>query len=116
MRLEGHNMRRTFIITKFFDEDWKDLGLNDDDLRELERILLKNPKAGDVIPGLSGGRKLRFALNNRGKSKGARVMYVDVVIREHIYLLLAYPKGVQIDLTSEQKKELNKMIVTLKEE
>ena len=79
-------MKREFIRTEIFEKDWEDAGLNDDALRELERILLENPKAGDVIPGLSGGRKLRFALNNRGKSKGVRVLYVDIVIREHIYV------------------------------
>jgi len=108
-------MKREFIRTAIFEEDWKDAGLNDDDLCELENILLVNPKAGDVIPGLSGGRKLRFAAGGRGKSGGVRVVYVDVVVREHIYLLLAYPKSVQTDLTPEQKRALNKIITTIKE-
>ena len=108
-------MRREFIRTNVFDEDWKDAGLNDDDLRELEDILLKNPKAGTVIPHLSGGRKLRFATRGRGKSGGVRVVYVDIVVREHIYLLLAYPKNVQVDLTHDQKKVLGKLIAEIKE-
>jgi len=92
-------MKREFIRTNVFEEDWKNAGLYDNDLRELERILLENPQAGNVIPHLSGGRKVRFAAGGRGKSGGVRVVYVDVVIREHIYLLLAYPKNVQTDLT-----------------
>jgi len=107
-------MKREFIRTNVFEEDWKDTGLNDDDLCELENILLKNPKAGDVIPHLSGGRKLRFATKGRGKSGGVRVIYIDIVVREHIYLLLAYPKNVQTDLSSEQKRTINKIISEIK--
>jgi len=109
-------MKREFIRTKVFEEDWKDAGLNDDNLLELESQLLENPQAGVVIPHLSGGRKIRFAASGRGKSGGVRVVYVDVIIREHIYLLLAYPKNVQVNLTSEQKRMLNSLINTIKEE
>ena len=108
-------MNREFVRTRTFERHWANIGLNDNDLLELERILLENPKAGDVIPGLSGGRKLRFALEGRGKSGGVRIVYVDVVMREQIYLLAAYPKSVQTDLTPEQKQTLNKLIVALKE-
>lgn len=55
-------------------------------------------------------------MENRGKSGGGRVIYVDVVIRERIYLLLAYPKNVQTDLTAEQKKMMRKLIERIKEE
>ncbi len=108
-------MKREFIRTQVFEADWKDAGLNDDDLRELENILLDNPKASDVIPHLSGGRKIRFASSSRGKSGGVRVVYVDVVVREHIYLLLAYPKNVKTNITPSEKKVLNKIIAVVKE-
>jgi len=108
-------MKREFIRTNVFEEDWKDAGLNDDDLCELENMLLKNPKAGDVIPHLSGGRKLRFAAKGKGKSGGVRVVYVDIVVRGHIYLLLAYPKNVKTDLTMEQKYIIRKIISEIKE-
>ena len=36
-------MTREFIITKEFDNKWKELGLNDNDLMELEIYLCKNP-------------------------------------------------------------------------
>ena len=108
-------MKREFVRTSVFDRSWTAAGLADEDLRELENILLANPQAGDVIPHLSGGRKLRFALEGRGKSGGARVIYVDVVIQERIYLLLAYPKNVQTNLTPEQVRTLNRLIAELKE-
>jgi len=109
-------MKREFIRTKTFEKNWVDVGLDDEDLLELEQILLENPAAGDVIPHLSGGRKLRFSSGGHGKSGGVRVIYVDVVIREQIYLLLAYPKNAQTNLTPEQTKVINKLIVNLKGE
>ena len=70
-------MTREFIITREFDSVWKSLGLNDDDLNELEIFLCKNPDAGDTMKGTGGVRKLRWALDGRGKSGGARVIYLD---------------------------------------
>ena len=43
------------------------------------------------------------------------MIYVDVVIREQIYLLLAYPKNVQTDLNPAQKKVIRNLIEMLKE-
>ena len=109
-------MRREFVRTNTFERNWADMGLNGENLRELENVLLENPKAGSVVPHLSGARKIRYALQGRGKSGGVRVVYVDVVMRERIYLLMAYPKNVQTDLTPEQRETLNKLIAILKEE
>ena len=92
------------------------MGLDDDDLRELEDILLENPQIGDVIEGLGGARKVRVKLSGRGKSGGGRVVYVDVLKREKLYMLLAYPKNVQVDLLPEQRKTVRKIVRALKEE
>ena len=91
------------------------MGLEDEDLKELEDILLENPMKGAVIEGLSGARKLRIKLEGRGKS-GVRVIYLDVIQKEKLYLLFAYPKNVQEDLSSEQKRMLRKLVEALKEE
>ena len=45
-------IKRTFIQTHTFTKLWKNLGLNDADLRRLENELLHNPKTGDVIQGM----------------------------------------------------------------
>ena len=44
-------MQREFIHGRKFDEQWQSLGLTDDDLKNLQRILLENPKIGSVIRG-----------------------------------------------------------------
>ena len=57
-------MNRTFIEVPQFTKKWKELGLSDESLRELENILLKNPKAGDTVQGTGGLRKIRIPLEN----------------------------------------------------
>ena len=64
-------MTREFIITKEFDRTWKELGLNDDDLRELEIYLCKNPDCGDTLEGTGGIKKFRWALEKLSEDKYA---------------------------------------------
>lgn len=110
-------MTRLFIHTESFRKCWKAMGLNDNDLSRLEKVLLENPKAGDVIEGTGGARKLRITLNdNRGKSDGGRVVYVDIFEKSKIYLLFAYPKNVQENLNTEQKKIIRNLIEAIEKE
>ena len=110
-------MTRLFIHTEPFRKCWKAMGLDDEDLKTLESILLENPQMGDVIEGTGGARKLRIQLNdNRGKSGGGRVIYLDIFEKERLYLLFAYPKNVQENLTAEQKKAIKKLIDEIKKE
>ena len=110
-------MTRLFVYTASFRSCWKAMGLLDEDLLILEEILLENPQKGDVIEGTGGARKLRITLSdNRGKSGGGRVIYLDVFEKERLYLLFAYPKNVQENLTAEQKKAIRKLIEEIKKE
>ena len=105
-------MKRLFVMTAGFEKSWEHMGLGDEELRELQNVLLENPDAGDVIPDLAGARKIRIPLTGRGKSG---VIYVDVVVKEQIFLLLAYPKNVQADVNPAQKKIIRNLIETIKE-
>ena len=109
-------MIREFIYTASFRKSWKAMGLDDDDCKILEEILLANPQLGDVIEGTGGARKMRIQLEGRGKSGGGRVIYVDVYEKEKLYLLLAYPKNVQSNLTPEQIKQVKMLIEAIKKE
>ena len=109
-------MKRQFVETTIFTKRWKDLNLSDGDLLMLQNFLLKNPDAGDIMTGTGGARKVRFALPNKGKSGGARVIYVDVLHDKQIHLLLCYAKSKQETLTNEQKQQLKLFIKAIKEE
>ena len=71
-------MKRTFIEVPMFTKKWKELGLSDDILRELQNILLENPKSGDVIQGTGGLRKIRIPLDNAGKRGGGEEYYMSM--------------------------------------
>lgn len=77
---------------------------------------MKNPQVGVVIEGTGGARKMRIQIGNHGKSGGARVIYLDVFEKEKLYFLFAYPKNVQENLSSEQKKAIKKIIEEIKKE
>ena len=108
-------MQREFIITREFDRTWKELGLDDGELQKLEIFLCQNPDAGDVMQGTGGVRKLRWSLQGRGKSGGARLIYLDVVFAEHIYLITAFPKNEKANLSKEECNEMKKIVSAIKE-
>lgn len=101
-------------MTPEFDKNWSKLGLTDDDLKKLQEEILLNPKIGPVIEGTGGLRKMRFALNT-GKSGGARVLYVDFVVLEEVYLIAAFPKSDKVNISSAEKNQIQKRIKELKQ-
>lgn len=106
-------MQRTFIILPEFDKNWKSMGLSDEDLRRLENLILQNPEAGALMQGTGGLRKLRFALDNRGKSGSARVCYVDFITQETVFLITAYPKNEKENLSKAERNTIHKLIEAL---
>ena len=108
-------MKRTFIEVPSFTKKWYELGLTDDDLRELQNILLGNPKIGDAIQGTGGLRKIRIPLDHRGKRGGGRVIYVDIELKETIYFINVYAKNEKDDLTEDEKKALKTVVKFLRE-
>lgn len=98
-----------FIETPVFTTQIKALA-PDDAYQEVQRRLLADPEVGDVIQRSGGLRKVRMALPGRGKRGGARVIYYWIKPRTQIYLLLAYAKNEQDDLTEAQLKLLRDLV------
>ncbi|MFC1575403.1 type II toxin-antitoxin system RelE/ParE family toxin [Gemmatimonadota bacterium] len=92
--------------------------MTEEDRRELELLLLDDPKRGQLIERTGGFRKVRFARPSRreGKSGGTRVIYYFLDRRDRIYLLLVYAKGVRDDLTRAEENDLRKLARALEEE
>jgi hypothetical protein len=69
-------MKATFIELPPF-ERHRQSYLNDENYQRLQKTLMDNPDAGDVIEGTGGLRKVRYADEKRGKGKrgGLRVLY-----------------------------------------
>ncbi len=109
-------MTRTFIEVPLFSKRWKEIGLDDDELQALQIMLLKDPESGPVMEGTGGIRKVRFPMKDRGKSGSVRVCYTDFAEYEVIYLITAFEKKDQENLTDEEKNVLKKLIKALKAE
>ncbi len=109
-------MTRTFVELPIFSTRWKEMGLNDDDLRRLQEELLTDPKVGEVMKGTGGVRKMRFAFEKRGKSGSVRVIYVDFEVYEKIFLITAYTKNEKDNLTDSEKKEVKQLIGILEQQ
>lgn len=109
-------MTRTFIEVPIFTRRWKEIGLGDEELQTLQIMLLKDPESGPVMEGTGGIRKVRFPLENRGKSGSVRVCYTDFAEYEVTCLITAFEKKEQENLSNEEKVVLKKLVKSLKEE
>lgn len=101
------------VRTSLFDRSLKKLGASVEDLARLEAEIAANPGGGDVIQGLGGARKVRFSMAGRGKRGGGRAIYVLIVRADTAYLLLAYSKKDQADLSTSQRKVLADVVKEL---
>jgi hypothetical protein len=106
-------MTREFIELPEFLKRWYQIGLNDEDLGELEVYLCKYPEKGDLIRGTGGLRKIRWKCRGRGKSGGIRTLYVDFAYYEKIYLITVYTKSEKANISTEEKHEIKKLIDAL---
>ena len=84
--------------------------LDHDAYRLLQLELAKDPEIGAPIRGTGGLRKIRWAASGRGKSGGVRVIYYWHGRDDTVLMLLAYPKNVQDELTSAQRKALRSLV------
>lgn len=84
--------------------------LTDDEYRQLQLTLVSRPDAGVLIPGSGGLRKIRWALQGRGKRGGVRTIYYWAASQDQILMLLMYAKNEQDDLSAEQLKVLRDIV------
>ena len=83
---------------------------------EFQKGLLQSPKKGDVIPQSGGLRKIRMKLPGRGKSGGARVIYLHIEERVIIVFFYVYTKAKNENLSAEQLKRLRAAVAVIKQE
>lgn len=103
-----HQKLLEFVWLPGFERSAKGL-LSEEDKRSIERVLCERLDAGPIMKRTGGLRKLRHALPGRGKSGGARIIYLPDEACERVYLILAYSKGTIDNLTRAQENELRKL-------
>lgn len=80
--------------------------LSEHERRALVVHLAANPKAGDLIEGTGGVRKLRWAREGMGKSGGARVIYYFHSDAMPLYLLTIFAKNERANLSKAERNGL----------
>jgi len=84
--------------------------LDDESYRSLQAALMRRPEQGPTIGGTHGARKVRWARPGAGKRGGIRVIYYWAVRDRAFYMLYAYAKNEQGDLTPNQARVLAALI------
>ena len=84
--------------------------LSKEEYREFQLELVANPRAGAVVPGTGGLRKVRWSVGGRGKRGGLRILYYFHAESLRILLLFVFAKNERADLTKSQKDQLRKIV------
>jgi hypothetical protein len=92
----------------------KGMGIGDVAMAETEAMIAAAPNAHPMVQGLRGVRKARFALPGRGKSGGGRAIYYVAIVPGILFMITAYPKNEQDDLSHDQRKAILAAIESIK--
>ncbi|MFA6013110.1 MAG: type II toxin-antitoxin system RelE/ParE family toxin [Desulfobacteraceae bacterium] len=87
----------------------------DDDYRLLQKELALNPKAGKVIKGTGGLRKIRWNTPGKGKSGGLRVIYYNLT-ESTILMVFAFRKNEAENITDEEAHTLKALTQQIKKQ
>src|SRR5882724_7011072 len=78
--------------------------------------LATDPTCGVVIPGSGGIRKVRFGFGARGKSGGARIIYLFSGANLPVFILAAFAKNEKANLSATERTALGKMVAVMIED
>lgn len=77
--------------------------------------LASDPTCGVVVPGGGGIRKVRFGFGGRGKSGGARVIYLFSGAGLPVFVLAAFAKNEKANLSQAERNALCKLVTEMVE-
>ena len=98
----------TVIETPDYLQDAKDAGLSEDEMAAIVEIIASGPKAGDVMVGTGGARKLRFAASGKGKRGGVRTVHYFGGDDVPVFMLAVIKKGDRGNLSKAECNALRK--------
>lgn len=85
------------------------IGITDDERTDLITLIAENPDIGDEISGTGGIRKLRMAGKGKGKSGGYRIITFFSGENIPVFLITAYAKNEQENISAQDKKDYKKL-------
>jgi hypothetical protein len=77
--------------------------------------LAADPRCGMVIPGSGGIRKVRFGFGARGKSGGARIIYLYSGDTVPVFVLTVFAKNEKANLSPAERNALAKIVTDMVE-
>jgi hypothetical protein len=109
-------MRYLVIQSRMFSAKARFLRLSLEDIRAIENEIMADPMAWPVIAGTHGLRKMRFSPERRagGKSGGLRICYFFVDESKRIYLLTAFAKSTQANLSQADRQALGQVVAFIR--
>ena len=76
-------------------------------------MVATDPECGEIMQGTGGVRKVRVGRGGRGKSGGARVVYVHHDADHPIFLLAAFAKNEKANLSKAERNDMARFVKTL---
>jgi hypothetical protein len=80
--------------------------LSFEERRDVVEYLAAHPRAGDLMEGTGGVRKLRWGRGGQGKSGGVRVIYYFHSEAMPLYLLTLFAKNERANLSKAERNDL----------
>ena len=87
---------------------------NEETLRQFQMELAANPESGKLLRQGGGLRKVRMKLEGRGKSAGARVIYLWLPDVHRVVLIMLYTKAKQTSIPSAQLARVRELAEKLR--
>ncbi|HSV71502.1 MAG TPA: type II toxin-antitoxin system RelE/ParE family toxin [Methylibium sp.] len=87
--------------------------LSEQDRRDIVDYVATHPRAGDLIEGTGGVRKLRWGRDGRGKSGGVRIIYYVHSGEMPLYLLTLFAKNERANLSKSERNDLAGLVDVL---
>ena len=103
---------QTVVETPSYLADAERLFSPDERMAVVDR-LAADPRCGVVIPGSGGIRKVRFGFGGRGKSGGARIIYLFSGETVPVFVLTVFAKNEKANLSAAERNALAKMVTDM---
>ena len=87
-----------------------------DERKAIVDRLASDPTCGVVIPGGGGIRKVRFGFGARGKSGGARIVYLFSGANLPVFVLAVFSKNEKANLSTAERNALGGMVAAMIED
>jgi hypothetical protein len=87
-----------------------------DERKAIVDRLASDPTCGVVVPGGGGIRKVRFGFGARGKSGGARIIYLFSGANLPVFVLAVFAKNEKANLSAAERNALARIVTEMVED